>query len=48
MEITLGTVIAVLAVLILCFFAVRSMVKDKKTGKSIQCGGNCSKCKGCH
>ena len=29
---------------IVCFFvglAVRSMVRDKKNGKSIQCGGNC-------
>ncbi len=44
----LGTVIAVLVVLILCFFSVRSMVKDKKAGKSLQCGGNCKNCKGCH
>ena len=32
---------------IVCFFvglAVRSMVRDKKNGKSIQCGGNCKNC----
>lgn len=25
---------------------VRSMVKDKKAGKSLQCGGDCSHCGG--
>lgn len=23
---------------------IRSMVKDKKAGKSLQCGGDCSRC----
>jgi hypothetical protein len=28
---------------------VRSMVRDKKAGKSIQCGGDCKNCGGhCH
>ena len=28
---------------------VRSMVKDKKAGKSLQCGGDCKHCGGhCH
>lgn len=27
--------------------AVRSMVKDKKAGKSLQCGQDCSRCGGC-
>lgn len=27
--------------------AVRSMIKDKKAGKSLQCGQDCSKCGGC-
>ncbi len=28
---------------------IRSMVRDKKNGKSLQCGGDCSKCGGhCH
>lgn len=26
---------------------IRSMIKDKKSGKS-QCGGDCSHCRGCH
>lgn len=44
----LGTTVAVLIVVVLCFFAIRSMVKDKKNGRSIQCGKNCNKCGGCH
>lgn len=28
---------------------VRSMIRDKKNGKSLQCGGDCRKCGGhCH
>ena len=28
---------------------IRSMIKDKKAGKSLQCGQNCSHCSGhCH
>ena len=35
------------AVLVLVVAAiVRSMIKDKKSGKSA-CGGDCSHCKGC-
>lgn len=45
---TIGTAIVILIVLVICFFAVRSIVKDKKAGKSIQCGGNCKNCNGCH
>ena len=30
-------------------FVIRSMIRDKKNGKSIQCGGYCSHCGGhCH
>lgn len=30
-------------------FIVRGMVRDKKQGKSIQCGGDCKHCGGhCH
>lgn len=48
METVFGTAIAILIVAALCFFAIRSMWKDKKAGKSFQCGGDCKKCKGCH
>lgn len=28
---------------------IRSMIKDKKAGKSLQCGQNCNHCSGhCH
>ncbi|MEY8352735.1 FeoB-associated Cys-rich membrane protein [Lachnospiraceae bacterium 54-53] len=38
---------AVLAVVIgLVALAVRSMIHDKKNGKSIQCGGECDHCGG--
>ena len=41
----MGTII----VLIIVALIIRSMVKDKKAGKSLQCGGDCSKCGGhCH
>ena len=26
---------------------IRSMIKDKKAGKSLQCGQDCSHCSGC-
>ena len=39
-----GTVLAIAVGL-----AIRTMVRDKKRGKSIQCGGDCSRCdRGCH
>ena len=44
----MGTFIVGLIVLAVVLLAIRSMVKDKKAGKSLQCGGDCSKCRGCH
>lgn len=42
----MGTYI-VLGILALCtVLVIRSMVKSKKTGKSLQCGMDCSKCTG--
>ena len=43
----MGTAIVLLAVLAAVGFAVRSMIKDKKAGKSLQCGGDCKHCGGC-
>lgn len=45
----MGTFI-VLGILILIVIAIiASMVRDKKKGKSLQCGGDCSHCGGhCH
>jgi len=42
----MGTVITGIIVFALVALAVRSIIKDKKNGKSIQCGGDCSHCGG--
>ncbi|MBD5501653.1 MAG: FeoB-associated Cys-rich membrane protein [Lachnospiraceae bacterium] len=45
----MGTIVVGLIVLGITALAVRSMIRDKKAGKSLQCGGDCSHCKGhCH
>lgn len=45
----MGTLVVGFIVLVMLTAAVMSMVKDKKSGKSIQCGGDCSHCGGhCH
>lgn len=45
----MGTFVGLMIVAVLLGGAIWSMVKDKKTGKSIQCGGNCKNCGGrCH
>lgn len=42
----MGTIITLAIVFIAVFWAVRSIVRDKKNGKSIHCGGDCSHCGG--
>lgn len=42
----MGTLIVGLALLAVVVLIVRSMIKDKKNGKSLQCGGDCSHCGG--
>lgn len=45
----MGTIVVGIIVLCIVGVSVRSMVKDKKNGKSIQCGGSCQHCGGqCH
>lgn len=45
----MGTVVVGIIVAGVVALAVRSMVRDKKNGKSIQCGGDCKNCSGhCH
>lgn len=45
----MGTMIAGLIILAVVGLSVRSMIRDKKNGKSLQCGGNCKNCGGhCH
>lgn len=45
----MGTVIVLLILAGVVGLVIRSMVKDKKAGKSLQCGQDCSRCGGhCH
>ncbi|MDO5134492.1 MAG: FeoB-associated Cys-rich membrane protein [Eubacteriales bacterium] len=45
----MGTVVVGMVVAGAVILAVRSMIRDKKNGKSIQCGGDCRHCGGhCH
>ena len=44
----MGTIIVGLVLVVIVGLAGRSMVKDKKAGKSIQCGGDCKHCGGGH
>ena len=45
----MGTIIVLIVLAIIVALIIRSMVNDKKAGKSLQCGGDCSKCGGhCH
>ncbi|MBD5469703.1 MAG: FeoB-associated Cys-rich membrane protein [Lachnospiraceae bacterium] len=45
----MGTFIAGIVLLIVVALAIRSMIRDKKEGKSLQCGGDCKNCGGhCH
>ena len=42
----MGTVVVLAILAGVVALIVRKMIKDKKTGKSIQCGGDCSHCGG--
>ena len=45
----MGTFIAGIVLFIVAALAIRSMIRDKKAGKSLQCGGDCKNCGGhCH
>ena len=45
----MGTVVTGAVVVVIVGLIIRSMVCDKKNGKSIQCGGDCKNCGGhCH
>lgn len=48
-ECDMGTAIVLTVVVIGVILAVRSMIRDKKQGKSLQCGCDCKNCSGgCH
>lgn len=45
----MGTVVVAAVLVLVIGLAVHSMIKDKKNGKSLQCGGDCKHCGGhCH
>ncbi len=44
----MGTILVLAVLAVLIGLAVRSMIRDKKAGKSLQCGGDCRHCRGCH
>ncbi len=49
MEEMIGTVAVGAVLLVIVGLIIRKMVLDKKKGKSVQCGGDCSNCGGhCH
>lgn len=43
----MGTAIVLVILAGIVAFVIRGMVKDKKAGKSLQCGGNCGACAAC-
>jgi hypothetical protein len=45
----MGTVFVGLILAVVVGLIIRSMIMDKKNGKSLQCGGDCKHCGGhCH
>lgn len=42
----MGTIIVGIIVAGVVVMIVRNMIKDKKSGKSVQCGGDCGHCGG--
>ncbi len=43
----MGTVIVSAGLLTAVALVIRGMIRDKKQGKT-GCGGDCSRCRGCH
>jgi len=41
-----GTAIVGIVLIVIVALIVKSMIRDKRNGKSLQCGGDCSKCGG--
>ena len=45
----MGTAVVFVLLVGVVGIIIRSMMKDKKAGKSLQCGQNCNRCSGhCH
>ena len=43
----IGTVLVLIILLVIVTLIIRGMLRDKKAGKSVICGGNCKTCGGC-
>ena len=43
-----GTAIVLVILIVVVTIATKSLIKDKKNGNSISCGGDCKNCHGCH
>ena len=43
----LGTILVLVILLAVLTLVIRSMIRDKKAGKSVICGGSCQSCGGC-
>lgn len=49
LEKIMGTILVAVILAVIVGLIIYSMVRDKKNGKSIQCGGDCKHCGGhCH
>ena len=46
--VVMGTAIVLIILLVVVSLVIRSIIKDKKNGKSITCGGDCKNCHVCH
>ena len=46
--VVMGTAIVLIILLVVISLVIRSIIKDKKNGKSITCVGDCKNCHGCH
>lgn len=45
----MGTLIVLAVLVLIVALIIRSMIRDKKNGKSVLCGGDCKSCGGyCH
>ncbi len=42
----MGTLVVLVVLAGIVAAVLRTMIRDKKAGKSLQCGGNCTACKG--
>ena len=44
----MATIMVGIILIALVGIAIASVIRNKKKGKSLQCGGDCGKCGGCH